>query len=43
MFKVRGEDEAEFLEEDRDETFNHPVAQLLFIISGSRMDIQTVV
>ena len=31
LFQVRGEYEAEFLEEDRDNKFHHSVAQLMIM------------
>ena len=43
MFKVRGEDEAEFLEEDRDDILYHSVSKLLFMISQYMRDKQTAV
>ena len=43
LFQVRGEDEAEFLEEDRDDILYHSVSKLLFMISQYMRDKQTAV
>ena len=43
MLQIRGEDAAEFLEEDQAEIFHHSLSQLLFISSKLSRYIQTVV
>eukprot|EP00956_Cyclotella_meneghiniana_P014156 scaffold21075_cov96-Cyclotella_meneghiniana.AAC.1 len=43
LFKVRPEDEADFLSEDQAQLFHRTVAQLLFLSGRARRDIQTAV
>ena len=43
MFQVRGEDEAEFLEEDWADIFHHSVKKFMFMISRYRRYIHMVV
>ena len=43
LFKIRDEKEAKLLEEERALVFHHTVAQLLFMATRARRDIQTAV
>ena len=43
MFKIRDEDEAKYLSEERAQQFHHVVAQLLFLACRARRDIQVAV
>ena len=43
LFNIRDETEARALEEERALAFHHTVAQLLFMSSRARRDIQTAV
>ena len=43
LFKVGDEKEAKYIPEEQDQTFHHITAQLLFLCSRARKDIQTSV